>query len=299
MKSPLNKSSNVSLINTINKEWIITQYKKNYNIDVSNYFQTIENIEVYRCDETGYKFYFPLNLGGNSEFYIHFQKFTWYYMPWKWEHSITYDLIKQGDKILEVGCGQGAFLKKIVTQKNIECVGVEMNKSAVYDAPNLKIINSSIEEFSSLNENIYDLVCSFQVIEHISEVNSFIYSKIKSLKPGGSLIICVPNNDSIIFKGIDHDLNMPPHHMGLWNTESLTSLERIFDIKLEKIFYEPLQDYHFNLYEQIVLGKKIKNKILVKIILKIKKIFAINSNLNKIANEIHGNSILAHYKKNH
>jgi hypothetical protein len=58
----------------------------------------------------------------------------------------------------------------------------------------------------------------------------------------------VPNHDS--FVGLDKMgiLDMPPHHMGLWDEKSLRSLCKIFDIQLNKLYFEPLQSYHVDYY---------------------------------------------------
>ena len=86
--SPLSKTSSVELVKNISTKNIINSYKT-YNINVLSYFSGLKEIAIYKCKETGYKFYYPFNLSGDSKFYEHFQNFDWYYMPWKWEHEIT------------------------------------------------------------------------------------------------------------------------------------------------------------------------------------------------------------------
>jgi hypothetical protein len=50
--------------------------------------------------------------------------------------------------------------------------------------------------------------------------------------------VAVPNNDSYL--GWDfNNLNVPPHHMGLWNRESLMNIRKYFSVRMKQISYEP------------------------------------------------------------
>lgn len=300
MKSPLNNVSDVSWEKKISVDEIVKSYNNNFNINVRKYFANIANIEIYKCNDTGYRFYYPFTTSGDSDFYIHFQQYDWYYMPWKWEHQICSDLIKQGHRVLEVGCGKGAFLKEINRTIGAACVGLELNESSIIDTQNLKIENISIENFSKNNREQFDLVCSFQVLEHIAMINSFLNAQVDCLKKGGFLVISVPNNDSYFIKYGNHCLNSPPHHMGLWNDDSLKSLEHYFDIKLRTIHYEPLQTYHFDIYIGTKLKKYVDGYLRIKI-LHLLKVSGLNKiiykYLTKKADSIKGHTIMAIFEK--
>ena len=275
LESPLTKNKNIKFVKKINKKQIVSAYKK-FNIDVSAFFSKIKEVEIYECNETGYRFYYPFNLSGDSKFYEHFQEFSWYYMPWKWEHEITLKYLSNHIKVLEVGCAQGAFIKKINELFILkDTVGLELNESAKKESKNWKILNQTIQNFSKTNFEAFDLVCSYQVLEHIADVESFLSAKIKCIKKGGKLIISVPNNDSYI-KDADNCLNEPPHHMGLWNKKSLRSLESLFPVKFLDIHYEELQDYHVENYVSASYYAKYSSKILRKIVRKIFKIVGLH-----------------------
>jgi len=247
ISSPLNSQVKATLIKTVRVSRLVKLYKE-FGIDVAPYFKDLKEISVYECQQTKYRFYHPNNLGGDSVFYEHFQKFDWYYMPWKWEHEVTTQYLKNGDRILEVGCAHGAFLKRINELYNLEeSIGLELNESTPHSDQNLKIVNQAIQHFQESHANEFDIVCSYQVLEHIADVYGFLEAKIACLKSGGTLIISVPNNESFI-KNSEMCLNYPPHHMGLWDTHSLKALTEIFPIDLSEIHYEPLQDYHTGSY---------------------------------------------------
>jgi 2-polyprenyl-3-methyl-5-hydroxy-6-metoxy-1,4-benzoquinol methylase len=256
IKSPLTLSENVVLETQISTDKITEMYYKSFKIDVSKFFKDIPQVSIYRCLETQYRFYIPFNVAGDGDFYEKLQYYDWYYMPWKWEHQQTTKLLKQGMHILEVGCAKGDFLAKINEEYQVEVTGLELNQAAVAAArtKGLNVLNEMIQEHSETHQEKYDLVCSFQVLEHISDVHSFIDAQIKCLKKGGSLIIAVPNNDSFLGLDASNMLNLPPHHMGLWNKTSFTNIEKIFNIKIKDIFFEPLQPYHRDYFTQVING---------------------------------------------
>src|SRR5690606_22887486 len=105
----------------------------------------------------------------------------------------------------------------------------------------------------------FDVICSFQVLEHVYEVNDFINNQLRILKKGGRLIVGAPNNNPYLFiHDKYHTLNLPPHHAGLWNKKSLTSLEKVFNLEVEEVFYEPFSISYHDFFE--VNFKRLKNK---------------------------------------
>lgn len=92
------------------------------------------------------------------------------------EHLKAYEFIKSsaaGKKILEVGCGDGyglAYLAEVAS----EAAGVDYEKDIIVKARN-KYKKNNLSFFyrdaASLQfeDNTFDIVCSFQVIEHIPE----------------------------------------------------------------------------------------------------------------------------------
>ncbi len=300
--SPITSKKNTVLEKTICSQEIIEKYKKMKTpIDVARFFNRKE-VQIYRCLDTGYRFYYPFKTTGDDSFYQEMEKFPWYYMDWKWEYDVAENFIKKSDKVLEIGCAKGAFLKKIKENGAI-VEGLEMNSSALKACikKDLLVNTDSIEKFSTNKKNVYDIVCSFQVLEHVADVKNFIESSLYILKPGGLMIISVPNNDCLIFKE-DVALNMPPHHMGLWEINSLIKLQNNFDMKLDSIHLEPLQKYHIGFADKIVKRKveeKLQQKLLSFSFLfkKIANFFAFLG-VSAVSKHIIGHSILVIFKKN-
>lgn len=222
----------------------IIKYYKDYNI--SYLFNGLSEIEIHQCTNTGYKFFYPYSIAGDDKFYQSLSREALYYQSWKWEHSIADSYIKTGDKVLELGCANGDFLATEIKNKNIKAFGTELNTSAKKNAE-AKGVN-----FSTINDA--DVVCAFQVLEHIADVRKFILEAINATKPGGYIIFGVPNDSSFIGKDRFAYLNKPPHHMGIWEPKVFEQLPKYFNLELVSIDTENLQPYHYRYYYQVAFG---------------------------------------------
>jgi 2-polyprenyl-3-methyl-5-hydroxy-6-metoxy-1,4-benzoquinol methylase len=299
---PLTHKNNVTLQKVISVGALSREYKKQFDIDVSYLFNEIDSIRLYRCNDTGYLFYYPFHISGDDEFYNHFGKYNWYYLPWKREHEESLEYISENAKVLEVGAAKGDFLKRVKHLKNADCVGLELNSEAVREGTGdgIRLINQSIEEHAVRNNNKYDVVCSFQVLEHISNVGEVIKSMIDCLRPGGNLIISVPNNESFIKDNPlpSKILNMPPHHMGLWSNESLSKLCTIFPLECVEIKMEPLQLAQMDTYQYTLVKRILFNSsLLVKVYWKIRFHLILRPLIKALASRIMGHSIMCVYTK--
>tara|TARA_R110002049_G_scaffold278391_1_gene457158 strand:+ start:579 stop:1508 length:930 start_codon:yes stop_codon:yes gene_type:complete len=302
VKSPLTGSANVELISSTSVSEINKNYKKILpQIDPSYIFGQLENIEIYRCNDTGYEFYWPLHIFGDESYYDKLGKLPWYYSAWKWEHESAADYIEDGSKVLEVGAAKGDFLKRIKNDKNANVLGLELNPNVEeYSKLNgVEILNETIENFSKNHKNEFDVVCSFQVLEHVSHVNSFIQSMIDCLKPGGTLIISVPNNDTFLSKNRlpSKILNMPPHHLGLWKESSLINLQNVFGLTFIGKSLEPIQPALYEMYIMHKFYSFFKSDLVVKVLWKMGVTNLFKSILLKNKESIIGHSINVYFTK--
>ncbi len=299
LKSPINSEGKVVLEKVIDTKSIFNLYQEQLNIDVSKYFKGLNTIKLFKCLDTGYKFFYPFDIEGDSKFYELLQKNPYYYMDWKWEYEKAFNLIEKDDEVLEIGCGKGVFLKKL-SEKQIKAVGIELNEKARSEcfSKGLIVFDILIKEYAKHNKEKYDVICSFQVLEHISNVGDFIIYSLNLLKNGGKLIISVPNNDSFIKLDLFNFLNMPPHHMGLWSEETFKKIQKFYNIKLTNIFFEPLQKYHFRYYYDIIFGRKIINKLkFVGRIIRLILMFPFCLALIFLSKRIKGHTILVEFIK--
>lgn len=291
------KGAEALKVGEVSSQRIIKEYKMRLKMDVSRFFNGIGQIDIYQCSETGYRFYYPPTTSGDGLFYKELQRFPWYYIPWKWEHDyVNTKFIKPGQNVLEVGCGHGSFIGKIASN-GVSAEGLELNPDSVKEAEKagVKVYLKTVEEFAETNAGKYDVVCAFQVLEHIHDVHSFLTACFALLKPNGTLLVSVPNNQSFINLHSFDILNMPPHHMGLWDTQSLSALTDLFSAKLISIVQEPLQQNHFEYYNQIMVTSgeySYFNKIVSMLSYPFTK-----AAISKMAKSIPGHTVVAAYRK--
>lgn len=293
------KNNNVRVVSKIDTKSIIEKYVK-LNVDVSNYFKKINYIELLECNNCFYRFYFPKNIIGDGLFYSKLQKNSWYYQSNKWEFNEIIKYIK-GFSSLEVGCGDGAFLRLlngIIPNHSIH--GIDINTKEFYDSK-LKIFNQSLEEFSIKDNNKYDNIISFQVLEHLTNPYEYFKKSLELLNENGRIIIAVPNYTNVqyqrIIPSISASLNLPPHHQGIWSIETMSFITQLFPLRLIKIQQETVEKD----YEIFIYRKKIKDLIINYPILGPLSYFllrpVINFVLNVLKSYLPSHSIIAIYEK--
>ncbi|MBB4035072.1 2-polyprenyl-3-methyl-5-hydroxy-6-metoxy-1,4-benzoquinol methylase [Dysgonomonas hofstadii] len=289
--SPVTGRKNAKVVKKLNHQIIIDLYKKDLGIDTKKYFLN-KDVIIYKCKDSLYRFYYPATLAGDDLFYEELQMRPKSYYSWRWEHQKALDEINKDDFVLDVGCGSGYFLEKLLN-KTTNIKGLEYNDLAIKQCKekNIPVVKSDIQHFSKENIETFDVVCAFQVLEHVYDIQSFIDSCVQVLKPNGKLIIGVPNNNPYLFKhDLYHTLNLPPHHIGLWNKKSLKRLPRFFSLKNDNLYIEPNNhyDHWFNVQINYFFGKSVIGKIVRRATYKIVK---------KFSSSIDGRNILAIYRK--
>ena len=244
LKSPVTYSNNITRLRSFDIATIKDLYIRETKVEVSRFFGSITEIELYECNDTGYRFYYPFTIYGDDKFYQDLHELnTWYYQDNRWEHPLALSFLQSTDKILEIGSGDGYFIKLCKKNNINDITGLELNTAAAAKATregNL-VYSETIQDYSTKHAGEYDVVCNFQVLEHIVDIKSFIDASLKVLKTGGKMIIAVPNNNPYLFEWDDyHTLNLPPHHAGLWNKTVFKKMENIFSIKNTHAHTEPL-----------------------------------------------------------
>jgi len=126
--------------------------------------------------------------------------------------------------VLEIGCGEGRGIniltgnaKSFTAVDKIKPVLDELQKK--YTAA--RFIAMNIPPLSGLQDNAYDLIVSFQVIEHIQGDTLFLKEIHRLLKPGGTALLTTPNRKM--------SLTRNPWHIREYLPNELKSLaEKIF-----------------------------------------------------------------------
>ena len=121
----------------------------------------------------------------------------------------------------------------------------------------LDVRTQSVQEHSQHNHLAYQVVCAFQVLEHIPDPASFIAACLDCLEPGGLLIYGVPSDDSYL-KFVQNDwLNLPPHHLTRWPDAALEAFPKLYPVGLVSIEHETLSDVHLRSYVGTMIRRRL------------------------------------------
>ena len=127
--------------------------------------------------------------------------------------------------LLEVGCGEGRGIDLLI--KRIASFTALDKIQSVIDVlqdkyPDYKFLQDNIPPFSKLEDNSYNTVVSFQVIEHIKADRQYLEEIYRVLKPGGSALITTPN--------IKMTLTRNPWHIREYTADQLLTItSQVFD----------------------------------------------------------------------
>ncbi len=104
----------------------------------------------------------------------------------------------KGKKILEIGCAYGIFLKT-ARKMGFEVTGIEISAKALEKAKQNFDITAHLGtiEKVQLPENYYDVVCFWDVIEHVENPALFLQSVYRTTKNNGIIAFSCPYIDSI------------------------------------------------------------------------------------------------------
>jgi len=155
----------------------------------------------------------------------------------------------QKGRILDIGAGTGDFL---LTAKNDgwETVGVEPSERAKNIAIQKGI--SFVHEIAALENNSFDVITMWHVLEHVPNLEFQIQELKRLLKPTGTLIVAVPN-----FKSYDaqhyktfwaaYDV---PIHFWHFSKKAIQSLFEKVDMKLEKVLPMKFDSFYVSLLSE-------------------------------------------------
>lgn len=147
--------------------------------------------------------------------------------------------ILPGGKILDVGCGVGNFLV-LMKYFNMDCHGVEPGKfdEQLAKENNLEIKNCTFLE-ANYPDNYFDVITLNHVFEHTNCPTETLKKLNRILKPGGTLIIAIPQSDCLAYKifgqcWVQLDI---PRHLFTFQEKTIKEYAKKTGFKIKKIRY--------------------------------------------------------------
>jgi len=237
---PACQADDTEAVDSVDRKDLIRNYRQK-GIDVSAYLRG-SSITLCHCNRCELSFFDPICVG-DGPFYEQLQTQELYYQDEKPEYAYAAKLVRENSSLLEVGCGKGAFRGWL--PESVRYSGLEFNDEAVQKARavGLDVRKQPVDAHADEGRR-YDVVCAFQVLEHVEHPRQFFHACVRTLKPGGTLMIAVPAQDSFLAIAPNSPLNMPPHHVTRWTDSALVSLAHSEGLANTDIWHEPVADFH-------------------------------------------------------
>jgi SAM-dependent methyltransferase len=100
---------------------------------------------------------------------------------------------RAGKAVFEDGCGIGSYLSRLSTKKNFT-IGMDIEFARTLDAKqNSPRVICGVGEHLPFPNDSFDLVLSHEVLEHVQNDGEAIREIVRTLKPGGRLVLFCPN----------------------------------------------------------------------------------------------------------
>lgn len=113
------------------------------------------------------------------------------------------NLLKANDKILEIGCGIGSVVFELSKQGH-DITGVDISREAIayglkkYDDIKLQVQAAEVLPYE---DQSFDIVLSFDLFEHIAQIDRHVSEVSRVLRAGGYYLFQTPNKYSnVIFE---------------------------------------------------------------------------------------------------
>jgi SAM-dependent methyltransferase len=119
------------------------------------------------------------------------------------DHMIRYASVSPfvvGKRVLDIACGSGYGSQFLALQGADHVVGVDIDRATIEYAqtchghPRVTYLRADAHAVPDLEEASFDVIVSFETIEHVQQPRDFLMELRRVLKPGGQCFISCPND---------------------------------------------------------------------------------------------------------
>ncbi len=204
--------------------------------------QSSDGYEMRRCQECDLEWASPMK-APNADWYELAYRNLDLYPPSRWEFERVLQAGRSADRVFDIGCGSGAFLR-LCTAAGMTCEGAEFSPTVVARASSTGLpvrLMDLDQQPRTAAEGTATVVTAFHVLEHLSRPERlFEFASVVSA-PNAILWVGVPScrRPSRVFRERDI-LDQPPHHLTRWSERALQCAGESSGWQLLETAFEPL-----------------------------------------------------------
>ena len=161
--------------------------------------------------------------------------------------------IGDGSRVLEYGAGDGRLLEALA-RRGANVVGVEPSASARRRAADRGIdLFPDLDGSSTAGESL-DLIICWHVLEHLEDPGTVLSGLARFLKPGGNLLVSVPNLASLQARiGGDRWFGQDvPRHLTHFTPDGIEAIASGAGLEVESLGYWSLEQNPFGMWQTLV-----------------------------------------------
>lgn len=155
------------------------------------------------------------------------------------------DAVPGDGPVLDVNCGTGLFLRELNLPQH-RLVGIDFSSDAAATAWTRNAVPAVCGALPSapFRSGAFSMITMFQVLEHLYDPSLYIQVAAQLLRPGGCLIVQVPNASSWQFMVLgEHWSGLDiPRHLLLFKQEDLENLLEFYGFKIVRMKRFSLRD---------------------------------------------------------
>jgi homoserine O-acetyltransferase len=123
------------------------------------------------------------------------------------DHDMIVDLVPEGSRVLDIGCGDGELLCRLVREKNVDAVGLELHQGNVVTCVRrgLSVIHANAEKgLAELPDQSFDYVICSMTLQVLSKPEEALR---QMMRVGRKCVVSIPNfghwkvRRSVLFEG--------------------------------------------------------------------------------------------------
>lgn len=198
-----------------------------------------EKHDLVRCESCG--LHFIERIPSEKELTDFYSKYAYSKDPWispitiKRYHELLdeFESYRQTNRLLDVGCGAGHFLK-VAKDRGWEVYGTEYSPAAIALCKEKGIRMQegalSSKDFEAVS---FDVITSFEVLEHINNPQEDMESIVHLLRTGGLHYVTTPNFNALSRYWLQADYNVIgyPEHLAYYSRKSLQKLMKRYHLQ--------------------------------------------------------------------